>query len=88
MIAETEQRVRASEADLDPMRNSNCKWFETAYQTVQAVEQMIETIDEQENQLTSSQIAKKDKIIEQADAQNEAYQREIEELDRLIAEKM
>ena len=46
MIAETEQRVRASDADLDTLQNSNCKWFETAYTTVQAVEEMIDTIDE------------------------------------------
>ena len=48
---------------------------------------MTEIIDEQENSLTQSQIEKKDHIIAMADAQNEAYQREIEELDRLIAEK-
>ena len=48
---------------------------------------MTEIIDEQENSLTQSQIDKKDQIIAMADAQNEAYQREIEELDRLIAEK-
>lgn len=48
---------------------------------------MTKIIDEQENTLTQGQIAKKDEIIAQADAQNEAYQWEIEELDRLIAAK-
>ena len=36
---------------------------------------------------TNDQIAKKDRIIELADQQNEDYQAKIEELDRLIAEK-
>ena len=52
VIEETDSRIKASDADLDPLQNSNCKWFETAYQTVQAIEEMTETIDEQENTLT------------------------------------
>ena len=73
VIQDTDARIRASDAELDPFQNSNCKWFETSYQTVQAVESMTKIIDEQENTLTQGQIEKKDEIIAQADAQNDEY---------------
>lgn len=69
------------------MTNSNVKWFETATSSLRKVENLTEAINEQENKYFVHNIEKKDNIMEEADVQNEDYQKQIEELDRMIKEK-
>lgn len=79
-------RAHASDDDVDPLQNSNLKWFESAIANIQVVENMTKQLHEQERAGQQNIIEKKDGIIKQANEQNEDYMRQIAELDRQIAE--
>ena len=44
VVEETNSKIVHSEQDIDPLQNSNVKWFETATQAIHEVEQMNEII--------------------------------------------